>query len=100
MGNWNHSGEILTIVLENAITTNGDYYIIIPAECITSEITGKKPEEDLTINLVIYNETETSIENINCDNEKTIIYDLNGRRIENITNAGIYIINGKTTIVK
>lgn len=100
MGNWNHSGEILTIVLEYSITKNGDYYITIPAECITSEVTGKKPEEDLIINLVIYNETETSIENINCDNEKTIIYDLNGRRVENITNAGIYIINGKTTIVK
>lgn len=100
MGNWNHSGEILTIVLENAITTNGDYYIIIPAECITSEITGKKPEEDLRINLVIYNEDQTSIKNINCDNNNITIYDLNGRRIENITNAGIYIINGKTTIVK
>ena len=100
MGNWNHSGEILTIVLEYSITKNGDYYITIPAECITSEITGKKPEEDLVINLVIYNENQTSIKNINCDNNNITIYDLNGRRIENITNAGIYIINGKTTIVK
>ncbi|MBO7272559.1 MAG: Ig-like domain-containing protein [Bacteroidaceae bacterium] len=100
MGNWNHSGEILTIVLENAITTNGDYYIIIPAECITSEITGKKPEEDLRINLVIYNEDQTSIKNINCDNNNITIYDLNGRRVEKITNAGIYIINGKATLVK
>lgn len=100
MGNWNQSGEILTIVLEYAITTNGNYYITIPAECIASEITGKKPAEDLKINLVIYNEDQTSIENIDCDSNDIIIYDLNGRRIENITNAGIYIINGKATLVK
>ncbi len=33
------------------------------------------------------------------DVEKTI-YDLTGRRIENITNAGIYIVNGKKVLVK
>ena len=100
MGNWNHSGEILTIVLEYSITKNGDYYITIPAECITSEITGKNPEEDLIINLVIYNEDQTSIKNIDCDNNNIAIYDLNGRRVEKITNAGIYVINGKATFVK
>lgn len=99
MGNWSQSGEILTIVLEYAITANGDYYITIPAECVASEITGKKPAEDLKINLVVYNE-DTSIENIGCENNNTVIYDLNGRRIENITNAGIYIINSKATLVK
>ena len=99
-GNWNHSGEILTIVLEYSITKNGDYYITIPAECITSEITGKNPEEDLIINLVIYNEDQTSIKNIDCDNNNIAIYDLNGRRVEKITNAGIYVINGKATLVK
>lgn len=100
MGNWTHSGKVMTIELENAITTNGDYYIKIPAECITSEITGKKPEEDLIINLVIYNEDQTSIKNIDCDNNNIAIYDLNGRRVEKITNAGIYIVNGKKVLVK
>ena len=33
------------------------------------------------------------------DVEKTI-YDLTGRRVENITNAGIYIVNGKKVLVK
>ena len=28
------------------------------------------------------------------------IYDLTGRRVENIANAGIYIVNGKKVIVK
>lgn len=100
MGNWTHSGEILTIVLENSITKNGDYYITIPAEYITSEITGKKPEEDFIINLVIYNEDQTSIKNIDCDNNNIAIYDLNGRRVEKITNAGIYIVNGVKKVIK
>jgi hypothetical protein len=100
MGNWNHSGEIMTIVLEYSITKNGDYYITIPAECIVSEVTGKKPEEDLIINLVIYNEDQTSIKNIDCDNNNIAIYDLNGRRVEKITNAGIYIVNGVKKVIK
>ena len=100
MGNWSQSGDILTIVLEYSITENGDYYITIPAVCVVSEVTGKKPAEDIIINLSIYNEEQTSIENIDSNNGNTVIYDLNGRRIKNITNGGIYIINGKTTLVK
>lgn len=100
MGNWSQSGDILTIVLEYSITENGDYYITIPAGCVVSEVTGKKPAENIIINLSIYNEEQTSIENIDSNNGNTVIYDLNGRRIKNITNGGIYIINGKTTLVK
>lgn len=34
------------------------------------------------------------------DNETKVIFDLTGRRVENITNAGIYIVNGKKVLVK
>ena len=100
MGNWTLSGETLTIELESGISTNGDYYIVIPAECIVSEITGKKSAEDIKINLVVYNEEQASIKDIDCDNENVVIYDLSGRRINTITNAGIYIVNGKKELVK
>lgn len=100
MGNWTLSGETLTIELESGISTNGDYYIVIPAECIISEITGKKSAEDIKINLVVYNEEQASIKDIDCDNENVVIYDLSGRRINTITNAGIYIVNGKKELVK
>ena len=43
--------------------------------------------------------TETAIKNIVIEKENTI-YDLSGRKIEKITKAGIYIVNGKKTIVK
>ena len=42
----------------------------------------------------------TSIESINAESEETAIYDLSGRRINKISNAGIYIINNKKQLVK
>ncbi len=101
MGNWTLAGEILTIVLESAITINGDYYITIPSECIVSEVTGKSPAEDIRINLVVYNEDQTSIEDVKGENGNVeVIYDLTGRKVETITKPGIYIVNGKKVLVK
>ena len=40
------------------------------------------------------------IEDITAGDVVKTIYDLTGRRVENITNAGIYIVNGKKVLVK
>ena len=101
VGNWTLSGENLTIELETAITTNGDYYIIIPAEYLVSEITGKSAAEDIKIDFVVYNEEQTSIEDVKGENGNVeVIYDLTGRKVETITKPGIYIVNGKKVLVK
>ena len=42
----------------------------------------------------------TSVEAVNAEVENNVIYDLTGRRIEKITNAGIYIVNGNKVLVK
>jgi hypothetical protein len=43
----------------------------------------------------------TAIEEVNGDeNDAETIYDLAGRRIEKITQPGIYIVNGKKVLVK
>ena len=42
----------------------------------------------------------TAIENVECEETETVIYDLQGRRIKEITASGIYVINGKKTIVR
>ena len=43
---------------------------------------------------------DTAIDGIEAENGEEVIYDLTGRRVENITDAGIYIVNGKKVLVK
>ena len=47
-----------------------------------------------------FGEGTTGIENVEVENASNVIYDLTGRRVEAITAAGIYIVNGKKTLVK
>ena len=42
----------------------------------------------------------TAVEDVVVENEVKAIYDLTGRRVEAITAAGIYIVNGKKVLVK
>ena len=42
----------------------------------------------------------TGIENVEVENEVKAIYDLTGRRVEEITAPGIYIVGGKKVLVK
>jgi hypothetical protein len=41
-----------------------------------------------------------SVDNIPVADGEQVIYDLLGRRVENITGAGIYIVNGRKVIIK
>ena len=43
---------------------------------------------------------KTAIESVDTEAEDAVIYDLAGRRIEKITTAGIYIVNGRKVLVK
>ena len=51
---------------------------------------------------VVFGEQDavTSISNIAAENGASIIYDLTGRKVDTITTAGIYIVNGKKVLVK
>ena len=42
----------------------------------------------------------TGVENVVVENDVKVIYDLTGRRVSEITEAGIYIVNGKKVLVK
>ena len=55
---------------------------------------------DATAALAAIDKFETAIENVECEETETVIYDLQGRRIKEITAPGIYVINGKKTIVR
>ena len=47
-----------------------------------------------------FGEGTTGVENVVVENEVKAIYDLTGRRIENVTAPGIYIVGGKKVLVK
>ncbi|MBP3407697.1 MAG: hypothetical protein J6K83_00965 [Bacteroidaceae bacterium] len=42
----------------------------------------------------------TGVEKVEIRNEKSVIYDLTGRRVENISAPGIYIVGGRKVLVK
>ena len=45
-------------------------------------------------------EGTTGVENVEVENEVKAIYDLIGRRVEEVTAPGIYVVNGKKVLVK
>ena len=44
--------------------------------------------------------SDTAVESIEAETENAEIYDITGRRVDNITKAGIYIVGGKKILVK
>jgi hypothetical protein len=47
-----------------------------------------------------FDKNTTAIEDVEAEAEGTVIYDLTGRRINEITKAGIYIVNGVKKVIK
>ena len=47
-----------------------------------------------------FGEGTTAIENVEVENASNVIYDLTGRKVEAITERGVYIVGGKKVLVK
>ena len=88
--------KIATLTLDNAITTSGVYSLTIAADVVMSLNSAYYAGGTFTFT-VEADETETNIENVIVDGD-AVIYDLSGRRVEKITERGIYIVNGKKVI--
>ncbi len=62
------------------------------------------PATEGTANVASYSfrfgEGTTGVENVVVENEVKAIYDLTGRRVENISASGIYIVGGRKVLVK
>ena len=52
------------------------------------------------VEAVINNEGTTGINGVDAENGEQAIYDITGRKIEEITAPGIYIVNGRKVLVK
>ena len=93
----------LTFASATPITTAGTYSFTIENNVIYRENPNSDINEidaipETTFTFIV--KYPTSIENIDAVKEDTNIYDLTGRRINKIDNAGIYIINNKKQLVK
>ena len=76
----------------------GEYTIEIPAGLATS-VDGVK-NEAANFTFTIKEAEDTAIDGVDAEAENAEIYDLSGRRVNEIVKGGIYIINGKKTLVK
>ena len=80
-----------------AIKTDGAWlnnankaYLVVPAE----------QAQGVSSYALQFGEGTTGVENVEVENTVKTIYDLTGRRVEEITAPGIYIVNGKKVLVK
>ena len=105
-------------VKQDIVITEGsveaDYWMGTMLGDVPVDLTGKMTEYKLycnididmtamlgqTINVKFGQEDLADIKDITLENSANVIYDITGRRIETITAAGIYIVNGKKTLVK
>ena len=87
-------GGVLLNQLEGAAFLNNANKVYLPATALT---TGSDAPY---YSFRFEGEGTTAIENVEVENEVKAIYDLTGRRVEEITAPGIYIVGGKKVLVK
>ena len=105
-------------VKQDIVITEGsveaDFWMGSTLGNVPVDLTGKMTEHKLycnididmtenlgqVINVKFGNEDLSGIESITPENSASVIYDLTGRKVETISTAGIYIVNGKKVLVK
>ena len=83
---------------EGVAAPAGIYTITLAKASFMEMMQWKAPAEDIVLTVKIVTEGE-GIDNIAVDAD-TVIYDLSGRRVTEMTKGGFYIINGVKTLVK
>ncbi len=89
-------GKIVTLTLAEAITTAGEYTFSFAEGLVARQ--GDQATCAYTCTITVTG--GTGIDGINGEAGDSVIYDITGRKIEKITEGGIYIINGKKVLVK
>ena len=103
--------ESITYLIDNYTGSsriyNGGFIVVATGKNIMPESIVSTKEEEITVtidnnkkNISVTAGTVSSIEDIEHNSKATIIYDLAGRRLYEITRPGIYIVNGKKYIRK
>ena len=90
--------QMRTVALSSAsgsvsVFLNNAYKAYLPASAVPTSVA-------LSASLRFDFDGTTGVEEVEIRNEKDEIYDLTGRRVNEITKAGIYIIGGRKVLVK
>lgn len=97
-GNWHDDYRKMRFFFSDTIVDKGTYYIHIPDSTIKKQADSTPlPEIRLFFNV---DGSLTSIESLPAVEELNAIYDLTGRRVQQITTPGVYIINGRKRLIK
>ena len=89
-------GKVVTLTLAEAITTAGEYTFSFAEGFVARQ--GDQATCAYTCTITVTG--GTGIDGINSEDGESVIYDITGRKIEKITEGGIYIVNGKKVLVK
>ncbi|MBQ8695509.1 MAG: Ig-like domain-containing protein [Bacteroidaceae bacterium] len=89
-------GKVVTLTLTEAITTAGEYTFSFAEGLVARQ--GDQATCAYTCTITVTG--VVGIDSIYGEAGESVIYDITGRKIEKITEGGIYIVNGKKVLVK
>ena len=95
LANGDNGVGLYRTVLTNNRFKNNSHKAYLPSSVLSSAA-----QQSAGFRFSFGDDITTAIEKVESRNEKEEIYDLTGRKLEGISGAGIYIVNGKKVLVK
>lgn len=99
-GNWYNGWLSMRLALSDTIVAQGTYYIQIPDSTIKKQADQLTPIAPTTLVYHVDGSQATGILPVVNSTAASAIYDLTGRRIEQVTTPGVYIVNGRKRFIK
>ena len=98
--NWYDGWLTMRLALSDTIVAKGTYYIQIPDSTIKKQADQLTPIAPTTLVFHVDGSQATGILPVVNNAVVGAIYDLTGRRVEQITTPGVYIVNGRKRYIK
>lgn len=99
-GNWYDGWLSMRLALSDTIVEKGTYYIQIPDSTIKKQADQLTPIAPTTLVYHVDGSMATGLLPVVDNAAVGAIYDLTGRRVEQVTTPGIYIVNGRKRFIK